>query len=72
MSWICSIAQHIRNLPALALRLVCHDLVSSVHPPALPTYNSSKLEVDDFLKNLGYKIEMIAIDHDEHWCCWFR
>ena len=45
------------------------DLILSIHPPALSEYGSSKSEVADFLKQLGYCIKIIGIDHEEHWWC---
>ena len=55
-----------------SLRRARPSLILSIHPPALPEYGSSKEEVESFLQSLGYKIEIIAIDHEEHWWCEFR
>jgi FkbM family methyltransferase len=44
-------------------------LLLSVHPPALPQYGHTKESVFAFLGELGYKITVLAIDHEEHWWC---
>jgi FkbM family methyltransferase len=44
-------------------------LLLSVHPPALPQYGHSKEGVSAFIQELGYKITVVAIDHEEHWWC---
>lgn len=45
------------------------QLLLSVHPPALPGYGHSVAEVRHLLESLGYQIQIIAIDHEEHWWC---
>jgi FkbM family methyltransferase len=57
---------------AASLQQVKPDLMLSVHPAALCEYASSKEQVESFLQTLGYKIEVIAIDHEEHWWCEVR
>jgi FkbM family methyltransferase len=44
-------------------------LLLSVHPPALPNYGQSVQEVRDYLNNLGYSIQVLSVDHEEHWWC---
>jgi FkbM family methyltransferase len=44
-------------------------LLLSVHPQALPQYGHTKESVSEFLQELGYKITVVAIDHEEHWWC---
>ncbi|MGZ5074512.1 MAG: FkbM family methyltransferase, partial [Usitatibacter sp.] len=51
------------------LRREMPTLLLSVHPPALPSYGHSTGEVRGFLEDLGYGIECIAVDHEEHWWC---
>ncbi|HEY9851387.1 MAG TPA: FkbM family methyltransferase [Leptolyngbyaceae cyanobacterium] len=51
------------------LETLSPDLLISVHPPALPNYEHSVSDVQDYLKSAGYKIEVLAIDHEEHWWC---
>ena len=45
------------------------DLLLSVHPPTLPEYGHTKDDVRNFLLGLGYQIEFVAVDHEEHWLC---
>jgi FkbM family methyltransferase len=45
------------------------DLLLSIHPAALPGYGHSVLEVRQFLEALGYHIQILAIDYEEHWWC---
>ena len=51
------------------LRKYTPDLLLSVHPPALPEYGHSKQDVRKFLEEAAYTIEVIAVDHEEHWWC---
>jgi FkbM family methyltransferase len=41
----------------------------SVHPPALPRFGTSKEELRAFLASLDFKIDVVAVDHEEHWWC---
>ena len=55
-----------------AAKLIEHhrpDLLLSVHPEALPHYGHSKPMVSDYLQQFGYKVDCLAIDHEEHWWC---
>ncbi len=52
-----------RNAPPLLL---------SVHPPALPFYGGTVDAVRNFLVELGYEIDILAVDHEEHWWCMHR
>ena len=45
------------------------QLLLSVHPPALPGYGHTVAAVRETLEALGYQIQIIAIDHEEHWWC---
>jgi len=45
------------------------DLLISVHPPALPSYGHSVDEVREYIESFGYHINIVAIDHEEHWWC---
>lgn len=44
-------------------------LLLSVHPPALPNYGHSAMQVRQYLESLGYRIRILAMDHEEHWWC---
>lgn len=44
-------------------------LLLSVHPPALPDYGHSPDLVDAFLRRLGYTVQLLDSDHEEHWYC---
>ena len=44
-------------------------LLISVHPWALPTYGTSKEGLRSFLSRHRYTVEIIAVDHEEHWWC---
>ncbi len=44
-------------------------LAISVHPTLLANYNSSSEELKQLIINLGYTVELISIDHEEHWWC---
>jgi FkbM family methyltransferase len=44
-------------------------LLLSVHPPALPNYGHSTEDVRKYLERFGYTIQVLAIDHEEHWWC---
>lgn len=41
----------------------------SVHPQYLSKYGSNKEEIKMYLKSFNYKIDLIEIDHEEHWWC---
>ena len=45
------------------------NLLISVHPPALPAYGHQVTDVREYLTSAGYEIEVLAIDHEEHWWC---
>lgn len=49
-----------RNSPTMLL---------SIHPEALPAYGHTREMVADFLAGHGYKVEVLSIDHEEHWWC---
>lgn len=51
------------------LDIVRPTLALSVHPLALPNYGHSVGEVKAFLEDIGYRIAIIAVDHEEHWWC---
>jgi FkbM family methyltransferase len=44
-------------------------LLLSVHPPALPRYGHTPEAVHAFLDDLGYRVAVVGIDHEEHWWC---
>ena len=44
-------------------------LLISVHPPFLPDFDSTVEEIQTLLTDAGYEIDVIAIDHEEHWLC---
>jgi len=44
-------------------------LLLSVHPSILPDYGYVKEDVAKFLHEFGYTIDVISIDHEEHWWC---
>lgn len=44
-------------------------LLISIHPPALPLHGHSREDVAVFLRQLRYRISVVAIDHEEHWWC---
>jgi hypothetical protein len=44
-------------------------ILVSVHPAALAHYGHARSDVEAFLTAFGYGIEVIAIDHEEHWWC---
>lgn len=44
-------------------------LLLSVHPPALPSYGHSVEDVRSYLREAGYTISVLGIDHEEHWWC---
>ncbi|HEY4324124.1 MAG TPA: FkbM family methyltransferase [Mucilaginibacter sp.] len=44
-------------------------MLLSVHPEALPDLGCSVQQVRDFLTEKNYTIEIISIDHEEHWWC---
>src|SRR5271170_3504209 len=47
-------------------------LLLSVHHSMLPDYESIKEDVAKFLEALGYIIDIVSIDHEEHWWCRWR
>lgn len=44
-------------------------LLLSVHPQFLPNYGMTPEDVRAFLTARGYVIEVVAVDHEEHWWC---
>jgi FkbM family methyltransferase len=44
-------------------------LLISVHPWALPANGGTKEGLRSFLSDQGYAVEVIAVDHEEHWWC---
>ena len=54
------------------LRRLHPTLLLSVHPPVLPSYGHSKDKLETFLRNFGYQIRCLAVDHEEHWWCEFK
>lgn len=48
-----------------------HDptLLISVHPQYLPKFGGSTNSIRRLLESNGYEIEVIGIDHEEHWLC---
>ena len=44
-------------------------ILLSVHPEILFSFNYSHNEITEFLSQINYKYEVIAIDHEEHWWC---
>jgi FkbM family methyltransferase len=56
-----------------AMELLARDkpaLLLSVHPSMLQeTYNHSADRLRDTISRLGYEIELLAVDHEEHWLC---
>jgi hypothetical protein len=44
-------------------------LLLSVHPWALPANGGTKEDLLSFLSDQGYVVEVIAVDHEEHWWC---
>ena len=44
-------------------------LLLSVHPRILPDYGYVKDDVAEFLREFGYTVDVISIDHEEHWWC---
>jgi hypothetical protein len=45
------------------------QLLLSVHPSALPQYKHTSEDVGQFLAEVGYEVDLLAIDHEEHWWC---
>lgn len=45
------------------------DILLSVHPGILPVFGGSVEQVKAFLIAMDYTIEIIAVDHEEHWWC---
>lgn len=58
----------LRGAEAL-LRHSAPVLLISVHPPVLHSYGYSIGELRSFLTGSGYKIRVLAVDHEEHWWC---
>jgi len=44
-------------------------LIVSVHPSFLPRYGQSKQDIMSLLNGHGYGVELLGIDHEEHWLC---
>lgn len=44
-------------------------LLISVHRNCLAVFHQSVEDVRDFLSGLGYGIQVLAVDHEEHWWC---
>lgn len=44
-------------------------ILLSVHPEILSSFNYLKDDIVDFLLNIKYKYQVVAIDHEEHWWC---
>lgn len=44
-------------------------LLLSVHPQFLPKYGATPEDVRAMLTGLGYRVEIVAVDHEEHWWC---
>jgi FkbM family methyltransferase len=44
-------------------------ILLSVHPHILPVFNCTVQQVRDYLEAKNYSIEIISIDHEEHWWC---
>lgn len=51
------------------LRALRPALLLSVHPQFLPKYGMTPEDVRAFLTRHGYRIEVVAVDHEEHWWC---
>jgi FkbM family methyltransferase len=51
--------------------LACRQsaLLMSIHPPVLADYGTSREGVAAFIRSFGYEIDVVAIDHEEHWWC---
>lgn len=45
------------------------QILLSVHPQIISIYNHTTLQIWDILSELGYIIDVIEIDHEEHWWC---
>lgn len=45
------------------------QLALSVHPTLLGNYNSNSVDFKNLIISLGYNVELISIDHEEHWWC---
>jgi len=44
-------------------------ILLSVHPSFLQNYGKSKRDVTSLLSGLGYSVEVLGVDHEEHWLC---
>jgi FkbM family methyltransferase len=51
------------------LRRFRPDLLLSVHPPELPQHGHTVDSIRAYLASLGYAIDCLAVDHEEHWLC---
>lgn len=51
------------------VRRVRPQLLVSVHPPALRGYGLGREDVDRWLRERGYRIEVDVEPHEEHWWC---
>lgn len=45
------------------------QILLSVHPQIISIYNHTTMQIQDILSELGYIIDVIDIDHEEHWWC---
>lgn len=44
-------------------------MLVSVHPDFLPKFGHSVNEVREFLETLDYVVDLLGVDHEEHWWC---
>lgn len=44
-------------------------MLLSIHPDILPVFGHTVQQVRDYLESKKYSIQVIAIDHEEHWWC---
>ncbi len=51
------------------LALARPTLLLSVHPGALPRFGQTTEDVAAFLREHGYRWQLLARDHEEHWWC---
>lgn len=55
---------------ARALLARCRPaLLLSVHPSFLPRFGHTSAQVQAFLDDAGYSVQLIGRDHEEHWWC---
>jgi FkbM family methyltransferase len=46
------------------------DILLSVHPAMLSgDYGHSVADIRYFLRDMGYQVKILAVDHEEHWWC---